>query len=54
MCYSLPAKKWDFAVANRYYLSHECEETMDHLLHYEKMKLLREILFSLFGISWMN
>ena len=42
------------ALANHCYLCHEHEEIVDHLLfHCEKTRLLRKLLFSLFGISWV-
>ena len=48
-------KKRAFAFANRSYLCHECKETMDHLLILcKKMRLLWELLFSLFRISWVS
>ena len=48
-------KNRGFALANRCYLCHKHEETMDDLLLHCKMtRLLWELLFSLVGISWVN
>ena len=42
-------------LANRCYLCLEQEETMDHLLiHCIKTRSLWELLFSLFGVTWVN
>ena len=47
-------KKRGFAFANRCFLCRKWEESVDHLLfHYEKLRVLWELLFSLFGVYWV-
>ncbi|KAL6322502.1 hypothetical protein AAG906_009802 [Vitis piasezkii] len=42
-----------FSLANRCFLCLSEEETVDHLLlHYVKTRVLWNLLFSLFGVSW--
>lgn len=44
-----------FILASRDYPYHEIEETMDHIiLHCVKTGFLWKLLFSMFGIMWVN
>ena len=40
-------------LANRCVLCLSKVETVDHLLHYAKTRVLWNLLFSLFGVSWI-
>ena len=47
-------KKRDWALANRCYFCQAEEESIDHLfIHCEKTRALREMLFTLFRVSWV-
>ena len=47
-------QKMGVALTNRCYLCLECAESMDHLLlYYAKMRSMWELLFSLFGTTWV-
>ena len=42
------------SLANRCFLCQQREESVDHLLlHYSKTRVLWELLFSLFGATWI-
>lgn len=43
-----------FTLANWCHLCHENKETLDHLLHCVKVRLLWELFLSLFGVMWVN
>ena len=41
-------------MANRCFLCHEEEESVDHILiHCDKTRVVWHLLFSLFGVSWV-
>ena len=43
-----------FSLANNFFPCHFEEETVDHiLLHYAKIRILWQLLFTLFGVSWV-
>ncbi|RVW32413.1 hypothetical protein CK203_109283 [Vitis vinifera] len=43
-----------YSLANRCFLCHVEEESIDHILvHYVKTKIPRQLLFTLFGVSWV-
>ena len=47
-------QKRGWALANRCFLFHEKEETIDHLLHQcAKTRVLWELSFTLVGVSWV-
>ena len=47
-------QKRGWALANRCFMCLEKEETIDHLLlHCTKTRVLWDLLFNLFGLSWM-
>ena len=47
-------QKRGWAFANRCFLCYEKEETIDHLLlHCTKTRVLWDLLFTLFGVSWV-
>ena len=47
-------QKRGWALANRCFLCLENEETIDHLLlHCSRTKVLWDLLFTLFGVSWV-
>ena len=46
-------QKTELVLANRCCLCQESEKTAHILLHYAKTRALRELLFSLFGVSWV-
>ena len=46
-------KRRGLTFANKFFLSQEWEETVDHLLlHCTKTRVLWDLLFSVFGVSW--
>ena len=47
-------QKRGWALANRCFLCHTCEESIDHLLiHCEKTREVWMLLLSFFGVSWV-
>ena len=47
-------QKRGWALANRCFMCLQNEETIDHLLfHCSKTRVLWELLFTLFGVSWV-
>ena len=47
-------QKRGWSLANRCYLCQTHEESIDHILpHCVKTKVLREMFFTLFGVSWV-
>ena len=48
----IPKRGW--ALENRCFLCHEKEEAINHLLlHCAKTRVLWDLLFTLFGVSWV-